>query len=148
MTMKTNNRKIIKQKYIFYILLIIAALAVIFVIFFLRIRLTSFYFYPILVFTITVLLISVKNLFQLKYFDYEHSGEVVSIKYYSLFKTGKILPTIEVPRQKIISYCIQKKGKNEKLILSIKGRNEGNKKFGFRLIGISSKKIEETLNTK
>lgn len=96
-----------------------------------------------LFFSAVLLLIAVRNLLRLRYMDYEHSGEVLTVKYYSLFTFRRILPALEIPKQKIVSHCIRKKGKSHHLNLLVETRNGKDKKFCFRLTGFSKEQMEK-----
>lgn len=137
--MKTNNKKAIKTRFCFYAFVITISLSAIMLNFFIKFKAVNFYFVPAV--SIILILIALRNLFRFKYFDYEHSGEVLTIKYYSAFTFGKILPALEIPKQKICSFSIEKKGKTDILNLVTEAMNGKNKKFSFRLKGLS---IEQT----
>jgi len=139
--MKVNNRKEIKKRCFFSIILMVISLGYATAGFFVRNQpVLLFLFLP---FSAVLLLISVRNLLRLRYFDYEHSGEVLTVKYYSLLSFGRILPALEVPKQKIVSHSIRKKRKTCYLNLLIKTGNGKDKKFRFRLTGLSREQIEK-----
>jgi len=143
--MKANNKKRIERYRILYIFLIFITFITLTLIIFVRFQ--AVIFYSIFSLSIILILISLRNLFHLKYFDYEHSGEVLTIKYYSVFKFGEILPAVEVPKQKILTFSIEKKGKTQDLNLLIEARNGKGVKFSFRLTGFSKKQIEKIRNS-
>ena len=139
--MKVNNSKEIKKRCFFSITLLVIAFGYAAAGFFVRNQpVLLFLFLP---FSAVLLIIAVRNLLRLRYFDYEHSGEVLTVKYYSLFTFGRILPALEIPKHKIISHSIRKKGKTHYLNLLIKTGNGKDKKFRFRLTGLSREQIEK-----
>lgn len=81
------------------------------------------------------------RLISIRYFDYEHSGEVISIKYYHPWKKGRIIPAIELPKQKLDSYDIQTKKGLRKLHLIVNGSN-GKLSFKYNLWNISQQQIK------
>lgn len=88
------------------------------------------------------------KLLSVRYFDYEHSGEVISIKYYHPWKKGRVKPAIELPKNKLDSYDIQTKKGLQKLHLIVKGSNR-KLCFKYNLWNISEqqiKTISESLN--
>ena len=88
------------------------------------------------------------RLFSLKYFDYEHSGEVISIKHYHLWQSGIVRPVIELPRNHLESFDIEEKRNLYCLKLLIK--NSRGKVFCFscKIISLTkeeAKKIQQSL---
>ena len=104
--MKINNKNKIKTKAVLLILMIIASLSgVVFGI------VTKFYQQSLgflLLIPVALAAYSTCRLLNLKYFDYEHSGEVISIKYCHPWKTGRVTPAIELPQTKLASFDIKK----------------------------------------
>ena len=148
--MKINNKKTVKAKaYRFAFVMITSATVLLFC------YLTDFYKnetlrWP-LVFVVAILLYSVWQLSALKCFDYEHSGEVISIKYFRPWKMGIITPDMEVPKQKLACSVVKKDLFRKKLCLTIRGSTDRKFLFQYNLSALSQKQIaylEESLQEK
>lgn len=139
-TSNQNNIKIIFYSYIALLLITVICLSGIF--FIPRNDSTGNSIYLKSLFTILLLFLIIKTV-SLKCFNYEHSGEVISIWYYHPIRRGRVLPSLEVPQNKVTSFNISEKTYATQLFLTI----HGNKTFRFTLKGMPYKKIEDIKRT-
>ena len=91
----------------------------------------------------TVNVCIILHLLSLKCFDYEHSGEVVSIKYFHPFHTKPLHPSLELPNRKIKSFAILKKSGKNKLVISVYGSRNKNYCFTYILRGLSQAQLNK-----
>ena len=137
--MKIDNKKKIKAKAVLLIVIITVSLISI-----LFGALTKFHQKQplgfLLAIPVALTICSVRQLFNLKYFDYEHSGEVISIKYCHPWKTGRITPAIELPQTKLASFDIKKSLSGKKLCLTVNG-SRNKMQFKYNLWELSSQQI-------
>ncbi|KQT21920.1 hypothetical protein ASG31_00830 [Chryseobacterium sp. Leaf404] len=151
--MKVDNKKKIKKKLRLLTALLLLSVTVIFILLIYAFILTDNETLGLIcIFTIIILtLYTAKNLLSLKYFEYEHSGEVISIKHYHFWKTGLIKPNIELPKYRLDSFNITENQDPCKLQLSIKASRGNEFCFKYNISNLTRnevKKIKQSLEEK
>lgn len=131
--MKTNNYKTVR---IYFIFLFTAAIMTIFWIY---LWLGNF---PLLLFPFAILLLLLLKIINLKYFSFENSGEVISIRYYNpIFQTLKVHS--EFPLNKIHHIKMERLFFKDVLVFGLK--KEGTRKIihlYYNTSGLSKKKLK------
>ncbi|MFS4473255.1 hypothetical protein [Chryseobacterium sp. T20] len=110
--MKINNKKKVSHYMTFQL--------VVLVLLFLIIIILRYFGYPLFsgIFCLTALLVLVYGALKKSFvFEYENSGQVVSIKNYQWFSGGKKLPVFEMPQKKIVRIEIKNRGFRKYLII-------------------------------
>ena len=93
---------------------------------------------------VILLILTILMFLRLRYFIYENSGEVLSVKYFHPLKV-RPLPVLEIPQKKLISIKIKKIIFGKKIEINIATRS-GKKTFIYRVSGIKSRDIEAIKN--
>lgn len=110
--MKINNKKKVNRYMIFQL--------VVLVLLFLNIIILMYFGYPLFsgIFFVTALAVLAYGALKKRFvFEYENSGQVVSIKNYQWFSGGKKLPVFEMPQKKIVRIEVKKRGFRKYLII-------------------------------
>ncbi|SHE86611.1 hypothetical protein SAMN05443633_102182 [Chryseobacterium arachidis] len=101
----------------------------------------------ILVFSALAELLFLKFIFDIKYFYFENSGEIVSIKSYPFWTINKFQWSFELPKNKIKSCHHQKKFWKDILILKFE-KKEGIHQFvHYPIYFLRKKQIQDILNS-
>lgn len=141
--MRINNIK--KVKFILYLnatFLIITVIGIAFMFIINFHTLDKFLLYVRYV-LIAILVFLTIRILTLKCFDYENSGEVVTIRYYHPFKIGRIDPCMEIPKNNLASFNIRKEKFFSRLCLTISGNRNKKIHLWYTLYGISKHQIKE-----
>lgn len=91
-----------------------------------------------------VLVLAILMFLRLRYFIYENSGEVLSVKYYHPMKT-RPRPVLEIPQKKLLSIEIQKNIFGKKIRITIAARS-GKRAFQYRVSGMKRHEAEAIKN--
>ncbi len=141
--MKINNKKIIKSRIkIICFVLLISVLICISLFYSLIISHKQGYSFWIIGFLGICFFYNLKILLALKYFDYEHSGEVISIKHYYTWQKGIVRPKVELPKYQLESFEIRKNRNVYKLCLYIKGSKGRTIPFYCNSINLTEEQIK------
>lgn len=131
------------RRVIILIIFFIATVSTNFLLYFGTININSLYKMLILACFFTVNVCIILHLLSLKCFDYEHSGEVVSIKYFHPLHTKPLYPSLELPTSKIRSFAILKKNGKNQLVISVYGSRNKNYCFTYILRVLSQTQLNK-----
>ncbi len=136
--MKISNKKNIKYYFRFIVFLMTGLFS--FTIYILSAKNILDYFFPytFLLFVLLGIILS-----KVKYFEYDSSGEIVSIKHFYLWNRFQNQYSFEVPKSKIINYQIIKRQFCPELILYIESRKARAVKNHFRIHGLTKKQLRQ-----
>lgn len=141
--MKIDNKKNIRKRVRILVSLLVTLIILAAGFSVSRLYITNDLSYAAITFFVISIVFLFRNLLTLRYFDYEHSGEVISIKHYHPWEMGMIRPAIELPKYQIQSFDIDGKRSKSKLRLSVKGSK--GKTFCYRceIIDLSKDQIQK-----
>lgn len=147
--MKISNSKRVKYILeIFLVLLLLVTFCFCFS-FMVSFEISERYLFCTRVVLMVIFLLLLARIWSLKYFEYEHSGEVITIRsYHPVRKSMMVAPSLEVPKDQVLTFGIVKSKLHTYLVLTINGRRDKQLTFNYNLYGMSRyqvRNIEKTL---
>lgn len=97
-----------------------------------------------------VLSFDILILFKLSYFEYEHSGTIITLRKSSFWASNKIQRPVEFPIHKLLDYSVSKNLFFVKIEMILKSEKRGHVKIRYKLLGLSDYKtdlIQKSLKT-